>query len=128
MSERFFRLILGGTLLLILLSERIELLYVYIGIVLLEGLTNWRIPLLISKLAYGPELRDPPGEVSFRSRFNIDAERILRLVIAGILMLSIFLFPGTLWFIPWFVGFALSMAGMTGICPMAIFIKKVGFR
>jgi len=44
MSESSFRLILGGTLLLILISERVCLLYVYIEIVVLEGLTHWRIP------------------------------------------------------------------------------------
>jgi hypothetical protein len=128
MTERTFRLILGGTLLLILLSERVAFLYVYIGIVALEGLTNWRIPLLISKLRYGREPSDPPGHVTSRTKYPVDAERVLRLVIAAILMCSVILFPKTIWFVPWFVGFALTMAGMTGICPMAIFIKKIGFK
>jgi hypothetical protein len=128
MTERTFRLILGGTLLLILLSGRVELLYMYIGIVSLEGLTNWRIPVLISKLRYGQEHRDPSGHVTSKTKYPVDAERVLRLVIAAILMCSIILFPKTLWFVPWFVGFALTMAGMTGICPMCIFFKKLGFK
>jgi hypothetical protein len=128
MTERTFRLILGGTLLLILLSESIFLLYLYIGVVAFEGLTNWRIPQLISKLRYGKGHSDPSGRETSKATFNIDAERVLRLVIAAILIVSVFLFPKVLWFVPWFVGFALTMAGMTGICPMAIFIKKMGFK
>jgi hypothetical protein len=128
MSERVFRLILGGTLLLILLLERVDLMYVYIGIVAFEGLTNWRIPILISKLRYGRAYRDLTGGAAGTSKYNFDAERVLRLVIVVFLVVSFFLFPKVLWFFPWFIGFALSMAGMTGICPMAIFIKKLGFK
>jgi hypothetical protein len=128
MTERTFRLILGGTLLLILLSERVALLYVYIGIVSFEGLTNLRIPLLISKLGYGREYSNSSGQETSKSKYSIDAERMLRLVIAAILICSLFLFPKILWFVPWFVGFALTMAGMTGICPMAIVFKKIGFK
>ncbi len=127
MNERLFRLILGGALLLVLLSERADLFYLYIGIITFEGLTNWRIPLLISKIRYGQGCCDRSDGGSMAFKYNVDAERILRLVIAGILAASLFL-PKTLWFIPWFVGFALSMAGMTGICPMAILIKKIGFK
>ncbi len=54
MSERFFRLLLGVTLLIILFFEWHDLLYVYIGIITFEGLTNWRIPNLILKLRHGP--------------------------------------------------------------------------
>jgi hypothetical protein len=127
MSERVFRLILGGTLLLILLSERVDLMYVYIGIVAFEGVTNWRIPTLISKLRYGKAYREPEC-ADGTHKYNFDAERILRLVIVVFLVVSYFLFPKGLWFFPWFVGFALAMAGMTGICPMAIFIRKLGFK
>jgi hypothetical protein len=128
MSERLFRLILGGTLLLILLSEHIGLLYLYIGIVLLEGLTNWRIPILVSKLRYGRGYCDLSQAVSGKNRYDFDAERALRLVIGTFLIVPLFIFPKDLWFFPWFVGFALSMAGMTGICPMCIFLKKIGFK
>jgi hypothetical protein len=128
MSERVFRLILGGTLLLILLSERVDLMYVYIGIVAFEGLTNWRIPILISKLRYGRTYRELTRNAADTYKYNFDAERILRLVIVVFLVASYFLFPKELWFFPWFVGFALAMAGMTGICPMAIFIRKLGFK
>jgi hypothetical protein len=128
MSERVFRLILGGTLLLFLFWERVDLLNVYIGVVAFEGVTNWRIPILISKLRYGPAYGEPAKGGAGAYKFNFEAERALRLVIVIFLVVSFFLFPQALWFFPWFVGFALSMAGITGICPMAIFIKKLGFK
>jgi len=128
MSERTFRLILGGSLLLLHFFERIDLLYVYTGIVAFEGLTNWRIPILLSKLRYGQAYGDPAKGAGSTYRYDFEAERALRLVIVMFLAVSFFLFPRALWFFPWFVGFGLSMAGITGICPMAIFLKKMGFK
>jgi hypothetical protein len=84
--------------------------------------------LLISKLRYGPAYRDLSQGESGAYRHNFDAERALRLVIAVFLTVSFFFFPKVLWFFPWFLGFALTMAGLTGICPMCIFFKKMGFR
>jgi hypothetical protein len=62
------------------------------------------------------------------SRFSFEAERLLRLSLATLLAVSSFVFAEQLWFFPWFASFALTMAGVTGICPMAIFLKKAGFR
>src|SRR3990172_6491369 len=128
MSERIFRLLLGATLLVILFFEWNDLLYVYIGIITFEGLTNWRIPNLISKLRHGPAYLEIPTDAPRTGRYNFEAERAFRLVIAGLLLVSCCVFPKTLWFFPWFVGFALFMAGITGICPISISFKNLGFR
>lgn len=128
MSERTFRLILGGTLLLLLFWERFDVLYVYIGIVAFEGLTNLRVPVLISRMRYGRASLNPAGPATGTHKYDFDAERVLRLVIVVFLIVSLFVFPRSLWFFPWFVGFALFMAGVTGICPMAMFIRKLGFK
>jgi hypothetical protein len=128
MSERIFRLLLGATLLSILFFELNDLLYLYIGIITFEGLTNWRIPNLISKLRQGPAYLEITADAPRTYRYNFDAERAFRLVIAMLLFVSCFVFPETLWFFPWFVGFALFMAGITGICPISISFKKLGFR
>ena len=128
MSERFFRLLLGVTLLIILFFEWHDLLYVYIGIITFEGLTNWRIPNLILKLRHGPAYLEFPANTPRTHKYTFEAERSFRLVIAFSLIVSCFVFPKTLWFFPWFVGFALSMAGITGICPISISFKKLGFR
>jgi hypothetical protein len=125
MSERVFRFILGAVLLILLFLQKETIIHVYIGLLLFEGITNWRIPILISKLRYGefresanPSCRDIP----------FDAERALRLVVAGLLITTYILFPIQLWFFPWIVGFMLFMAGITNICPMAMILRGIGFR
>lgn len=128
MNERIFRLLLGVTLLLILFFEWNDLLYVYIGIITFEGLSNWRIPTLISKLRHGPAYFVIAVDAPRTYKYNFEAERAFRLVIAAFLVVSCCVFPKTLWFFPWFMGFALSMAGITGICPISLSFKKLGFR
>jgi hypothetical protein len=128
MTERTFRLLLGATLLIILFFEWNDLLYVYIGIITFEGLTNWRIPTLISKMKHGPAYLEFPTNAPRTHKYSFEAERSFRLVIAFSLIVSCIVFPKTLWFFPWVVGFALSMAGITGICPISISFKKLGFR
>jgi hypothetical protein len=128
MSERMFRLLLGSTLLVILFFEWNALLYLYIGILLFEGVTNWRIPNLITKLRHSPAYLEIAVDAPRAGKYHFEAERGFRLVIALFLLVSCYLFPGTLWFFPWFVGFALFMAGITGICPISISFKKLGFR
>src|SRR3990172_512672 len=115
MSERTFRLILGGTLLLLLFWERFDVLYVYIGIVAFEGLTNLRIPVLISRMRYRRASLRPAVCVAGIHKYDFDAERVLRLVIVVFLIVSLFVFPRSLWFFPWFVGFALFMAGVSRV-------------
>jgi hypothetical protein len=128
MNERIFRLMLGALLLVILVFEWTTLLYIYIVIITVEGLTNWRIPTLLTKLRHGPSYLEITADKSGSYKYNFEAERAFRLVIAFFLVVSCFVFPKTLWFFPWFVGFALSMAGITGICPISISFKKLGFR
>ncbi|HAS54405.1 MAG TPA: hypothetical protein DCS42_09900 [Nitrospiraceae bacterium] len=128
MTERTFRIILGVLLLIVLYSEQATLIYLYIGILVFEGITNWRMPIIISRLRYGKTYQELPAAAPGTYRFGFEAERVLRLVIAVLLAISFVLFHDVLWFFPWFIGFALTMAGITGICPMAIFMRKVGFR
>jgi len=128
MTERFFRLILGATLILFLFMGWDYAVYGYIGFELFEGITNWRIPLLVSRLRYGRSSVPLSGTESCAMAPGFDAERALRLVIAGFLIISYVLFREPLWFFPWFLGFALIMAGISGICPMAMFLRKAGFK
>lgn len=128
MSERFFRFILGTTLILFLFMGWDRAVYGYICIVLFEGTTNWRIPILISRLRYGTASAGQSAPNCQLTAIDFDAERVLRMVIAGFLIVSFVVFRDALWFFPWFVGFALVMAGISGICPMAMFIRKIGFK
>lgn len=126
MSERAFRIVLGGALILFLYLRVDSLVYAYIGVLLFEGLTNWRIPLLVSRLRFGRANPETPAAGGM-PRFGFEAERVLRIFVAAMLVLTFVLFHEQAWYIPWFLGFALLLAGITGICPLAIFLRKLGF-
>lgn len=128
MSERVFRFILGAVLIFLLYLQADELVYVYIGILLFEGATNWRVPLLVSRVRYGTDFRSTDVLSPGCSRIPFDAERMLRLIVAVLLVLTFVLFPEQTWFFPWFIGFMLFMAGMTNICPMVMGLRWMGFR
>lgn len=125
MTERYFRLILGTTLIILLFIQNHTLVYAYIGLLLFEAITNWRVPDIVNRLFKIPAPNEAPCG---RTAFNFEAERILRIVVATLLILSYILFPEVLWLLPWFVAFMLFMAGMTNICPMTIFFSWLGFR
>ena len=127
-SERFFRLILGLALILLLYTQQTTLLLVFIGVIFIEGLTNLRIPMLLSKMLYGNEVSVYSDWAATTSRFNVDAERALRIVLSVLLILSVVMFPAVLWFVPWIIAFMLVGAGLTNICPMYHFLRWTGFR
>lgn len=127
MTERTFRIVLGSVLLVMLYFEWPMVVYVYIGVLLFEGVTNWRIPLLLNRLSGNPKAAKD-GSVKTGARFKFEAERALRLVIVAFLILGYVLFPKELWFFPWFIGFALVGAGLSGICPMVLSLRWIGFR
>ena len=128
MSERTYRLLMGITLIMIQFIGSNALLNGFIGVLIFEGVTNWRIPILISRIRSGMVLRIQEEGMREYSGIPFDVERAFRLIIAALLVVSVSVFPDALWFIPWFIGFGLSMAGVTSVCPMAMALKKVGFR
>ncbi len=130
MTERTFRIFLGAVLLAAMYFELPMVVYGYIALLLFEGITNWRIPILLSRLqgnsaTVGFDCALSPGE---HARINFEAERVLRLVVATFLIVSYVVFSKELWFFPWFIGFALFGAGLSGICPMVMGFRWLGFR
>ena len=128
MTERSFRFILGISLLVLLYFHLDIGIYIYIGILLFEGLTNWRIPILASRLRYGAAYNPQDLVRAECPAITFDAERTLRLIVAGLLVVTFVLFKEQVWFFPWFIGFMLFMAGMTNICPMVMGLRWLGFR
>lgn len=124
MTERTYRIILGVSLLAILYFDAKYAMLVYIAFLVFEGITNWRIPLLITRLKNGSAQK----ESEVQSRIKFDAERMLRLLIAAFLIVSYHFYPNLLWFFPWFIGIMLLSAGITNICPMFLTLKWAGFR
>lgn len=129
MSERIFRLIQGLCILLALYFEVPMIIYVYMAVILLEALTNYRIPIIVSRLRYGKEAVDEmPIDSSCTFKFSFEAERMLRVVVFGLLLLTYVMFSEALWFFPWFIGVMLMLAGITNICPMVMAMRALGFR
>lgn len=132
MSERFFRLIVGTLLLAFLYFELASAIPVLIAILLFEGATNYRIPMLVTRMRQANEASFgdsselmPNAQVA---RFGFEAERAWRLAVALMLAITVYVFNEQLWFFPWFMGFAIFGAGLSGVCPVLISLKLLGFR
>ncbi|WP_297527100.1 hypothetical protein [Thiohalobacter sp.] len=128
MSDRGYRALVGTLLLLGLYLERPEIVWGLIGLMLFEGVTNFRLPLVLQSLfgsEPGPDSQEPDIGVA---RIAFDAERAWRLVVATLLFLSYHQLSEQLWFFPWFMGFAILGAGISGVCPVLMALKALRFR
>jgi archaellum biogenesis protein FlaJ (TadC family) len=128
MTERSFRLVIGIWLVVALLIAQPIASYVLIGVLLFEGITNWRVPMLMARFAGDRGAVAAPVSEQSASSIPFEAERALRLIIVAFLGMSMFLVPELLWWLPWFIAFALVGAGMSGICPMVLALRWVGMR
>jgi len=126
MSERTFRLVQGVYLLVSLYLGWDTAVLALIALYTFEGLTNLRIPALVSRVRYGAGGAAALANPS--CRFSVEAERLQRLLMAVFLYFTFVLYPQAAWFGPWFLGCLLLMAGVTNICPAVFFLRWVGFR
>lgn len=127
MSEGKFRLLIGIWRVLALVAMLPYAIYALMGVLLFEGMTNLRVPMLISRLRYGTAhsaVEDPPGEC----KTSFEAERVLRFILIALLAMTLFMAPELLWWLPWFIAFALIGAGLSGICPMISALRWAGTR
>ena len=130
MSERFFRLIQGIYLLIALYFDLDIMIYIFMGVFLFEAVTNWRIPILISRIRYGSRAaaRAEMSTMHIDTHYQFEAERMLRLTVIFLLLFTFVVYPEPMWFFPWFVALMLTSAGITNICPMVMFYRFMGFR
>jgi hypothetical protein len=128
MNERSFRLILGVALLLMLYLDFEAGILAYIGMLLFEGVTNLRVPILVSRFRYGADYNPGEGLSPGCARIPFDAERALRVIVAAMLVVSYVVYRDQAWFFPWFIGSMLLLAGITNICPMVMALRWSGFR
>lgn len=132
MNDRIYRAILGLLILLALYFESTILIYALVAILFVEGLTNWRLPKLLCLLrkcvsANASALEFTIDAGNSRYRFDFEAERVWRFVVGAFLLLG-WMFYQQLWFFPWFMGFAIFGAGLSGVCPVLLAIRWAGFR
>lgn len=135
MTERTFRIYLGAGLFLLLYMSAVngstDLILYYIGLLVFEGVTNWRIPKITTSVKnqiIGNEFVDNESVKTPFSGIPFEAEQAMRLVVALFLIMPLFLSAESLWIIPWFVASMLFLAGLTNICPMVMFFRWLGFR
>ena len=132
MSERANRFIFGFCLITFLLMEWDYGIYAIIFILMFEGLTNLRVPRLVSKLRYSAGLAAEGPATDFdeneNCKFSYEAERLLRFAVAATISLSFVFFKELLWFIPWCVGLNLLLAGITGTCALVMLFRNAGFK
>lgn len=132
MTDRVFRLFIGACILAALYFEQRPLVIGLIVVLLFEGLTNWRIPMLVSRIRYGfgasPTIEKTCWPIHAFFKIDFDAERAWRFSVAIMLSITYLLFYDQAWFIPWFMGFAIFGAGLSGVCPMLLSLKLFGFK
>jgi hypothetical protein len=126
MTDRIYRLIYGTTMLISLYFNIKYVVYLLIAMMIFEGITNLRIPLMITKLRG----LSPNQDINANSncRINVDAERVWRLMVGIAFAVSYVLFPNELWIVPWFLAFVIFGAGASDVCPGLLAIKKIGCR
>lgn len=128
MSEHFYRGMMGVILLLVLYIDRPELYYVYVGQLLVEGITNWRIPLLLDRLRSRQIERSGRTVPQPRTNIAFDSERAMRLFFAALMILAFYALPSPYWFLNWIIAAFLILSGLVRVCPVVLFFRSVGFR
>ncbi len=131
MNERMFLFVTGAYILAALYVEIDLLIYLLCVWLVFEAVTNIRLTTLSLKFIHRD---DPVGLAMFSSkkRFEFEALRAARITIAIFIGGSLLLVNESniemLWFFPWFMGFAILGAGISGVCPMVTLMKWIGFR
>jgi hypothetical protein len=131
MSERLFLFLTGACILVALYFDVDMMLYGLCLWLLFEGFSGVTLTGLSAKLIV---VNEPVGLTTFRTqqRFNFEALRATRIIIAVVLGGSFLLLNeyefDFLWFFPWFMGFAILGAGVSGVCPVLLITKWLGFK
>ncbi len=129
MTERAYRLVTGILMLSFLFFRIDQAVWVLIFLMAFEGLTNWRVPIIVTRALYPNNAVMVTEGENPNFTINYDAERMLRwLVMFTILIGMLSYTEGLFWYFPWFVGLMLLLAGVTGICPMVMALRKLGLK
>jgi hypothetical protein len=130
MSNRIYRLIVGIVLLIGLYFNLPIVIYSLIGVLLFEGITNLRIPVVLDKIGISKpdDMREGTIGLQFKTRTNFEAERVWRLLLALVLIVVYVMYYDVAWALAWFMAIAIVGAGLSGVCPMFITLKWLGFK
>lgn len=131
MTERMYLLLVGAYILVALYLENNYLIYGLAVFLVFEGVSGFRLTNLVQKTRH---VSSTCGLVNFNTkvRFGIDGLSAWRVFVA-IALVSVYALLheygfDVLWFIPWFMGFAILGAGASGICPVLLGLRWAGFK
>ena len=131
MNERIYFLFIGLSILFALYFEIEMLIYLICLLLMLEAVSNFRVS-TFSQNFFKINLFAGLTAFNTKMRFNIDSFLVWRILVAIMLGGSVTLLNyynlEVIWFVPWFMGFAILFAGMSGICPALLAIRWIGFR
>ncbi|MCK5262463.1 MAG: hypothetical protein KAJ92_02205 [Gammaproteobacteria bacterium] len=131
MSDRIYLFLVGLSILIALYFELNIMIYVVVITMLLEGSTGLTLPLLTKKI-----IDIQPGSMMLQlnkvPKFNFEALRAMRLSVALVILVSYVAVHEynieVLWFFPWFLGFAVLGASVSGVCPVYLAFRWLGFK
>ena len=131
MSNRVYLFVIGLCILASLYLESNIMIYMLAVIVFLEGVSGVTITSLSQKIR-NVKLESGLLQLEKTPRFNFDAFRMLRIIMSVIVLVSYMAVHeyniDMLWFFPWFIGFAVLGAGVSGVCPVYLAIRWLGFK
>lgn len=130
MSHNCYRFFVGLLLLIFLYFKLDAWLWGLIAVLLLEGITPLRIPKLLAPVynSLRPSPTPPSAQSNACAPLGLTAERMMSLLLGLSLVVSYFMVNHMLWFVPWFIVFALVGSGASGFCPMLIALRRMGFK
>lgn len=131
MSNRVYLFIVGVWILTALYLESNIMIYVLVTILILEGVTGLTISSISQKIR---KVQLEPGLLQYEKapKFNFEAFRMLRIILSIVVLASYVAVNeyniDMFWFFPWFFGFAVLGAGVSGVCPVYLAIRWLGFK
>ena len=129
MTERAYRLLIGILIIAFLFFQLNYAIWAIIALMSFEALTNWRVPIIVSKVLYPSDIIKESESENQKNSVNFEAERMLRWITMALILLGISNYTESmLWYLPWFVGLMLLVSGVTGICPMVMALRKMGLK
>lgn len=129
MTENAYRLLLGMLLFLMLYIESDAMAYTLIAMTFFEGVTNWRLNLVVSKILHKITGHPVPVNPNNKNaRIPIDSERAQRFAISIMFYLTYFVAPEEYWVLNWFFAVAILLSGIVMFCPVVSLFRYLGFR
>lgn len=117
-------------MLVLLYADFTILAYAVAVMALIEGLTNQRLNIVITRLRRKLGADMSQFEKPLRENYKIpfDAERAQRLFVAISFGTLLSVAPKEYWILSWLFAFGMLISGIVMFCPVIAFFRAIGFR